>query len=797
MPWVIIHNSERFCVHKQNTDGSAGEQLACFDSEQGAEDHLAALYANVSDARKSLTAVKFLDEEGGRIGGYLVVWGSPAQRDLEGEYFTPQTELALDWYERRPVLYHHGLDGTLKASLIGVIDSLKADDVGLWAEAQLDMRQRYIQAVQRLVKRGILNWSSGSLTHLAEIAKDGQIKRWPIVEGSLTPTPAEPRQTNVRALKAVEGLETVINLEELEAKAVLMPVADPPPQDKPNEPVTQEEEEVTMELEQIVRALLSAMMEATGAQLSEEQQAQVVQAALAAVQQDAAASGGEPPVMAVTPEQMNTTAKAIAPKVKTALDALLAEGEAAKAALTEAAKAAVGGLVGRGGRSRAPGFTSPAGGVSGAKAAAAAPAITLRTKYHNLSAADMAFLYHIRTPKGEQPWVPDVKFWREMADKATKALEGNGLDYLPDENDDDGEPVRGPSAIKAIAAIKADELDYTTQTGYGAEWVADLWRSELWTRVRRENVVAAQFQIWDMPTNPWNVPLEGSDPTVYRAPETTDEAQLVLGGTNNPVTASKIGTASRQLYAYKLALRVPISAELDEDSIIQAVPQLREQSVRAMQDAIDYVLLNADTTTGTSPSGNINKYDAAVASTDMDKWLLGWDGVLHLPLVDNDTLKLDAGNARPQLTMFRQVQAKLDEEYLDDTPNLVWIVDPLTHQAMKDMDELLTVDKYGPNATILTGEVGKIDGIPVLSSVQLKRSAPGGKISTTSSNNTRGRAVLIYRPYFAVGYRRRIRSWIKFYEEADAYQMGVNLRIAFKRREDSGAAAGLLYNLAV
>ena len=55
-------------------------------------------------------ALKALDENG-RIGGYLVVWGSPAQRDLQGEYFTPETELGLDWYDRRPALYHHGQDG--------------------------------------------------------------------------------------------------------------------------------------------------------------------------------------------------------------------------------------------------------------------------------------------------------------------------------------------------------------------------------------------------------------------------------------------------------------------------------------------------------------------------------------------------------------------------------------------------------------------------------------------------------------------------------------------------------------
>src|SRR4051812_11902092 len=55
----------------------------------------------------------------GRIGGYLVLWGTPQARDLHGEYFTPETDLGLDWYDQRPVLYQHGLDGQLKAAVIG------------------------------------------------------------------------------------------------------------------------------------------------------------------------------------------------------------------------------------------------------------------------------------------------------------------------------------------------------------------------------------------------------------------------------------------------------------------------------------------------------------------------------------------------------------------------------------------------------------------------------------------------------------------------------------------------------
>jgi HK97 family phage major capsid protein len=149
-------------------------------------------------------AIKALgeNEAGYRIGGYLVVFGSPGMKDLQGDYFTPQTDFGLDWYEKRPALYHHGLDGVIGTETVGVIDTLKMDGVGIWAEAQIAKRNRYIDEIQGMVERGELSWSSGSLPHLVKRGGDGQLKRWIIVEGSLTPTPAEPRLTDVSNLKA-------------------------------------------------------------------------------------------------------------------------------------------------------------------------------------------------------------------------------------------------------------------------------------------------------------------------------------------------------------------------------------------------------------------------------------------------------------------------------------------------------------------------------------------------------------------------------------------------------------------
>jgi hypothetical protein len=146
------------------------------------------------------TAVKALTPD--RFGGYGVVWGSPRQRDLAGEYFTPETDLALGWYDRRPALYQHGLDEALEIALIGTVDTWQPDEWGVWIEGEWARHGRYVRAVRELVRRGALHWSGGSAPNLVRRAPDGKLMRWPIMEWSMTPTPAEPRLTDVRQLEA-------------------------------------------------------------------------------------------------------------------------------------------------------------------------------------------------------------------------------------------------------------------------------------------------------------------------------------------------------------------------------------------------------------------------------------------------------------------------------------------------------------------------------------------------------------------------------------------------------------------
>ncbi len=589
-----------------------------------------------------MKTVKTVDGPAGRIGGYLLVWGEPQQRDLQGEYFTPETDVALDWYPQRPLLYHHGLDGALKAAVIGVIDTLRRDEIGLWAEAQLDLHKRYVRAVQRLVDGGILSWSSGSLPHLVEVGEAGQIKRWPIVEGSLTPTPAEPRHTDVQTLKSA--------------------------------------------------------YKSLGLDMSR-----------------LGLAGGDASSEAGTTEKGQSMMEELgAPRKRLPL---ADERDALKTGRVE-----------------------------------------VGSEFDTLDTMDMLHGYML---------LRSAKSFHGVSERYAKAMAHKVSEGQ-------------------LKATKADELAYSTQTGFGDEWVPDLWSQQIWQKARQDNTILPLFQSIEMPSNPFELPIEGTDPTVYFVPETQDEAHLTLGS-GNPIPDSKVGSGKVTLHAKKLALRVGFSSELVEDAVVPVLNIYREQAVRAIADAMDSVLLNGDSTTGSS--GNINSDNAAPPGTAK---YLSLDGLRHLPLVDKSANAVNM-NGAPTLAKMREVRFKMPGKYASRPSDLAWIVDSGSYAALLNISEFLTMDKAGPLATAQTGQIGFVDGIPVYVSAEMPLTEADGKVG--SGTNNRGQAVCVYRPGWYVGYRRRIAVNVDYLPYYDSYQLTATVRLAFVRFDND--VASCLYNIAV
>jgi hypothetical protein len=145
---------------------------------------------------------------GGRFAGYMIRHTSAADPDLTNDYFTKSTERYIEVGDTIPVLYDHGLDPTLKRTRIGRATVKDIDDVGVWIEGQLKLRdgyekservQKYLDAIDtQLIRPGKAGLSTGAASHMVERKKSerkgvSEITAWGVAEVSITPMPTEPR----------------------------------------------------------------------------------------------------------------------------------------------------------------------------------------------------------------------------------------------------------------------------------------------------------------------------------------------------------------------------------------------------------------------------------------------------------------------------------------------------------------------------------------------------------------------------------------------------------------------------
>jgi hypothetical protein len=705
----------------------------------------------------------------GRIGGYLVVWGNPDQRDLQGEYFTPETDFELDRYIDRPILYHHELDPDIQGTEIGRIDKITPDAKGLWAEGYLHLQnaaQKVKDAAYKVyqqVLKGLLGWSSGTVPHWADVTPDGQILRWPIIEGSLTPDPAEPHRTTVAALKSAI---IAFNHEQHSAPKEAMPegvigIADMNTARLQSLKSIMNQKGPAMDYTALIAALESAGVD-TAPILEVIKELAAAEVAAEDVPEDGMMAEEDVIPEELKQDEPNPEDELIPAKGRTAAK------PAAKPIMVDA-KVLAAELMKQFAKSAPATNALPARSGNGDAPGQKAHTFSVKSKYADLSPEDMAYLHVVRSQLGVKTGRGvnlDGAFYRELADRSQKAYIKGDIKL----NRDDA---------TRLMAIKSNELN---NAGNDTNWIPTLWESSIWERTRMDNVVAGLFQIVEMPSNPYELPIESTDPTVYLVPETTTESTLTLASSSAIIPDSKVTTGKVTLTAKKLALRVGISTEMTEDSIIPFIPQARAQAMRVIQDAIDNVLLNGDTTNSTS---NINYEGGSPTATDK---YLAFDGLRSLPLVTDTDYAVSNGGAAPSLSMIRQARFKLAAALAIDVNNLAYIVDVQTYGKMLGVAEINSFMNNGQTATVNTGLVPTIDGSPVLASAEFGLSASNGWVNATSTSNTYGSLLIVHRPSWKVGYRRQITSSIDYLSYYDSYQMTMTVRLAFINRDDTCAS---------
>jgi HK97 family phage major capsid protein len=266
----------------------------------------------------------------------------------------------------------------------------------------------------------------------------------------------------------------------------------------------------------------------------------------------------------------------------------------------------------------------------------------------------------------------------------------------------------------------------------------------LYMDIEKDAPMMANFRVLDMPNNPWEMPYQASSLTIYGVDEsTTDTATAVAG--------SDLGFDKITFNAKKLGARVFWSRELEEDALIAILPVIREDLVRITRNGWERCFCYGDETTANT---NINFEGTAPTTTAgaKDYWLQ-CDGVFHSCLISHSGQALDLSDATITDLLFHNVRKKLGK-YGTNPADLVAMVPRELWYDMVTITNLLTPDKYGSGATILTGEVARMFGIPIVVTDGIPLTDTTGKVDDTPGDNTKKSFAIINRPYGVIIGRR-------------------------------------------
>ncbi len=265
---------------------------------------------------------------------------------------------------------------------------------------------------------------------------------------------------------------------------------------------------------------------------------------------------------------------------------------------------------------------------------------------------------------------------------------------------------RDPRSLKSYSQFRNDAHEYvkaldTAASGGGTEWVPTDFSPELEKMIRLEQRVAPLFRSLPMPSSPYTLPIQvGKVTTVKQAEQTADTGQTKIA-----VGDGSSLTGSATLTAVNHAARVLVSKELEEDSIIPIIPWLMEEIATGFAEGRDDGILNGDT------AGTHEDSDTTAATSRRKMWL-------GLRATANDqSYKTDLSTF--STTTLRSLRSSMGK-FSVNPRDLVWVTGPVGFFKLLGLAEVLTVDKYGPQATVLSGELGKFDGIPIVVSEQVR-----------------------------------------------------------------------------
>ena len=264
------------------------------------------------------------------------------------------------------------------------------------------------------------------------------------------------------------------------------------------------------------------------------------------------------------------------------------------------------------------------------------------------------------------------------------------------------------------------------------EWLGEQFANDIIERVMVLANVEAIFPKYTMPANT----------EVFSIPQKTDNTKAYLiapaaEAIESALTSGKVSFQTKRLMTFAM-----VSDQASDETVVALIELVKADIAESLVKAMENALINGDTD---ATASNINGAAVGALATDQTKL---FDGLRKLSTGNT----VDFGGVVPTYANMVKMRKQMGN-YGVNLVDLIYIISPSTYYNLTLLPELLTMDKYGAEATVFRGEVGKIGGVPVIVSEYVGEDVTAAGIVDDITPGVLTSILLVNKRFFAVADR--------------------------------------------
>jgi HK97 family phage prohead protease/HK97 family phage major capsid protein len=298
--------------------------------------------------------------------------------------------------------------------------------------------------------------------------------------------------------------------------------------------------------------------------------------------------------------------------------------------------------------------------------------------------------------------------------------------------------------------------------------------TNVYEEMEQQLVIAPMFDRVQVDAKNFRIPVANEDVADYVAQFASGTYATGVGDTTNVPTSEQNAISSVDFTPHKFMVTTHLAKDEEEDTILPLIDFLRRAATRRLSRSIDKALLRG--------TGALTGFTANPATTSTYASVVkGIITMVNQVATDGLTVRTADATTKATAANIAAARAKMGKYGLQLGDHLVYLTSIEGYNELVTTSDFRTVDKFGPNATYLTGSVGAIYGIPVVITEFLDNVG-------SNSNNV---GALVYKPGWMIAERRGIEIESEYEPRQQVTAMYLSTRFDFKALSTVGSGANV------